>query len=188
MSKHYTISQLEDSLPSNIKRGDVVSVEELVYCHEELFMFDGKELVPFDEYNYIPEGFYVGDEFPLDYWKNSICHNDYVRIKTKDIKNIQLVIRSHDYIEHSDLLPNNIKVGFVPIDDVLYNDFKDDTILIETDGNVLYWNCTIVSYMEYLGYTCDVIGSDRLPYYIFNNGIHKLKFTEHEKNRYKYCA
>lgn len=163
-------------IPHNIRRGDVIAVEELVDCHEELFMFDGG--------NYIPEGFYAGDEFPLDYWKNTIRHNNYVRVKTDSIKNLQLVIRRHDYIAQSNLLPNNIQGGFVPIDKVLLQDFNEETTLIETDGNVVFWDCTIVSYMEYLGYTCNVIGCNGLPYYIFNNGVNTLQFTEYEKDSY----
>lgn len=186
MSIHYKIRRLKDKLPEYIRRGDVVSVKELIYCQQELFMYDGIKLIPFDEGMYIPEGFYVLDEFPLDYWKNAICHNNYVRIRVDTLRykhNDLLRIRSHHYI----LNASENYEGYVSISQCLevLLGTTNESVLIETDGENLIWDCIIDAYMESIGYeSVDIGGRNGVSYITFNNGKQTLEFHEYKQHTY----
>src|ERR1700733_11987607 len=63
-----------------LRRGDLISLVHDQYRNTDVLIWDGQKAIPLagepDEYGCIPRSFSVITEFPLDYWKDQIAHNE----------------------------------------------------------------------------------------------------------------
>lgn len=76
---------IEDAHP---KRGDIIALcaKDDTYRNDGKAIFDGQDIVSLykelDEYGSVPPTFFIGDEFPIMHWIDSVVHNNIVWIDT----------------------------------------------------------------------------------------------------------
>lgn len=111
----------------NLVRGDAIRIksfpdsEDDWYRNEYLFLYTGDKVIPLDnkidDYGHVPESFFY-PEFPIDYWLDTVTHNNLVPVKMSttfqpgDVKVLHL---TPDYLEN----PEPITIPYVETDDFM---------------------------------------------------------------------
>jgi hypothetical protein len=88
----------------NLRRGDLISLFDIRYRNDHLYIWDGNVLedfdyVNYDEYGAIPTGFNVLTEFPIQFWHIQRAHNNMVHFQYNMIDCLDnLIMASNDII------------------------------------------------------------------------------------------
>lgn len=68
----------------NVKRGDLLTHEFTSYRNDDVFIYNKSVFIDLatepDEYGTVPKKFHGITQFPIDYWSESIQHNNYIYI------------------------------------------------------------------------------------------------------------
>ena len=78
----------------SIKRGDVIHVKECgEYRNDGKFLYAGREFIVldslYDDYGHVPPSFVTIEEFPMNYWDDTISHNCIFHIRGRHLNNLK---------------------------------------------------------------------------------------------------
>ncbi len=113
----------------DLVRGDAIRIKPFPdspdnwYRNEGLFLVDGDAVIPLDttidDYGHVPENFFY-PEFPVDYWLDTVTHNNLVPVKMSQVKTFQpedvkVLHLTPDYLDNAE----PIAIPYVETDDFM---------------------------------------------------------------------